>query len=62
MSEPWKCVCGETDIEKHDLGTAIAHIYGLLEQEGRDVLVGMRDRVGLETLPDDRTVSGGDTE
>lgn len=60
MSEPWKCVCGETDIEKHDLGTVMAHSYGLSEQEGRDILVRIRDRVGLETLPDDRTASGED--
>lgn len=52
--KPWQCVCGETDITKHDLGMAIAHEYGISEQEGRDILVRIRTRIGLETAPEDR--------
>lgn len=54
MSESWECACGETDITKHDLGMAIAHEYELTEQEGRDILVRIRERVGLETVTEDR--------
>ena len=55
--KPWQCVCGETDITKHDLGMVIAHEYEMTEQEGRDILVRVRTRVGLETDPEDRVVA-----
>ena len=55
--KPWQCVCGETDITKHDLGMVIAHEYELTEQEGRNVLVRIRTRIGLETAPEDRVVA-----
>lgn len=54
--EPWVCACGETDIAKHDIGMAIAHIYDIPEQEGRDILVRIRDSAGLETPDEDRIV------
>ena len=54
---PWECVCGETDINKHDLGMAIAHEYDLSEQEGRDILIRIRNRIGLDTPKADRQVS-----
>ena len=57
MSEPeWVCACGETDPTKHDLGMVIAHLYELPEQQGRDMLVRIRDRMGLNTDEADRTV------
>ncbi len=55
--EPWQCVCEEADITKHDLGMVIAHEYEMTEQEGRDILVRVRTRVGLETAPEDRVVA-----
>ncbi len=55
--ELWQCACGETDITKHDLGMVIAHEYEITEQEGRDILVRVRTRVGLETDPEDRVVA-----
>ena len=54
--EEWQCACGETDIDKHDLGMVIAHEYELTEQEGRDLLIRVRDRIGLDTAPEDRIV------
>ena len=57
VEAPWECVCGETDVTKHDLGMAIAHTYGVSEQKGRDVLVAVRDRFGLDTPAEDRKVS-----
>ena len=56
QEEPWVCACGETDINKHDLGMVIAHEYELDEQKGRDILVGIRSRLGVDTPPEDRTV------
>lgn len=52
--EPWECACGETDITTHDLGMAIAHEYEISEQQGRDILVRIRNRIGLETATKDR--------
>ena len=57
--ELWQCVCGETDITKHDLGIVIAHEYELSEQKGRDILVAIRSRIGLETAPKDRVIANG---
>ncbi len=57
QEEPWVCACGETDITKHDLGMAIAHIYGVPEQKGRDILVGIRARAGYDTPDEDKTVA-----
>ena len=54
--EPWRCVCGETDINKHDIGMVIAHEFEISEQEGRNILVRIRDSAGLETAPEDRIV------
>ena len=53
----WECVCGETDISKHDLGMVIAHEYELTEQHGRDILIRIRNRIGLDTQETDRQVS-----
>ncbi len=46
--EPWQCVCGETDVMKHDIGMVIAHEYGLPEQQGRDILLRIRKRAGVD--------------
>ncbi len=54
MATEWECICGETDITKHDLGMAIAHEYELSEQEGRAILVRIRTRIGLDTPEVDR--------
>jgi len=60
--EQWQCACGETDINKHDIGMVIAHEFEISEQEGRDILVRMRDSFGVETAPEDRTLTPpGDT-
>ncbi len=56
-AEQWRCPCGETNVMKHDLGMVIAHTYGVPEQTGRDVLVAVRDRVGLDTPTEDRKVT-----
>ena len=55
--EPWECACGETDITKHDLGMVIAHTCDVPEQKGRDILVNIRARAGIETPDEDRVVS-----
>ncbi len=52
--KPWVCICGETDIEKHDIGMVIAHEFGTTMQEGRDILVRLRDRLGIETEDSDK--------
>ena len=52
----WECPCGETDVMKHDLGMAFAHIVEVSEQEGRDLLVRIRTRFGLDTPEEDRVV------
>jgi hypothetical protein len=42
---PWVCACGETDINKHDLGMAIAHLYGMPEEKGREILLNIRETI-----------------
>lgn len=46
--EPWVCACGETDINKHDLGMVIAHEYELTEKKGREILMRIRKSAGVE--------------
>ncbi len=46
--EPWMCACGETDVTKHDLGMVIAHEYELSEAHGRDILLRIRKRAGVD--------------
>jgi len=60
--EPCECACGETDIEKHDLGMVISHTFDLSMQEGRDILVRIRDRAGVETADEDRVFPDALTE
>ena len=61
--ELWQCACGESDINKHDIGMVIAHEFEISEQEGRDILVRMRDSFGVETAPEDRVITPpGDTD
>ena len=47
QEKPWMCACGETDITKHDLGMVIAHEYELPEEKGLEILLRMRDRLGI---------------
>ena len=46
--EPWVCACGEIDVSKHDLGMVIAHEYELTEEHGRDILLRIRKRAGID--------------
>jgi hypothetical protein len=39
----WQCVCGETDIKKHDLATVLTHIYEMPEGWGREIVGRMFD-------------------
>lgn len=58
MNEPdWRCVCGETDIAKHDIGMVIAHEYEISEEEGRDILIRMRTRLLIGDDRDDEIVN-----
>ena len=47
QNESWQCVCGETDVSKHDLGMVIAHEYELPEEKGREILMRVRRRLGI---------------
>ena len=62
MGDEWTCACGETDVEKHDLGMVIAHEYGVSEQVGRGILVAVRDRAGLDTPDEDKVIPWPDGE
>jgi len=48
LEPEWQCACGETDPTNHDIGMVIAHEYEIPEAKGREILLRIRKRFGLD--------------